>query len=341
MALLDICRIVLTVLVGMIFSPKRLPLRSWGSEYICRIAKRLGRESIGKPITWLRTRQELLKFSSPDLLKVKKEFKYVAGVGCVSYTPKHVDDSGTLIIYLHGGGYVTGSISVYATTMVRIALATKSKVIGPEYRLAPEHALPAAQDDCLAVTLAILNNIENRDKKVILMGDSAGGGLCLSTLRSLNTAKNIKTIDACVLMSPWLAATDAAADHAWFAHKNEKSDFLDRDILTYLIGMSYKDKKTQEHHLDLMDMDISLLPPLYIQAGSAEVFIKQISAFTARLKQAKADYQYDVFEHQFHVFQSFAPFVKEEVEAMNRIGEFVAGVRSASVFDGKLQSQAK
>ncbi len=324
MVTLDVFRIFILVLLSMFTSPSKLPQRSWGAEFVCRIYKCLVKESIGKPITWIRTRQERLTAFSFDMLKVNKSFKYVAGVAFTSFTPKQVDDSDTLIIYLHGGGYVVGSVAVYALTMARIALQTNAKVIAPEYRLAPEHALPAAQDDCLAVVLEILNDEANKDKKIILMGDSAGGGLCLATLKSLNNIDNEKNIDACVLISPWLVATD----NDRIEQKNEQYDVLGMDILSYIQGMIIKDKQTQEQYLNFMDMDVSILPPLYIQTGSVEVLGKQISEFAARLEQANADYQYDVFEHQFHVFQVFAPLVKEEVEAIKRIGSFVAGVEA-------------
>ena len=91
--------------------------------------------------------------------------------------------------------------------------------------------------------------------------------------------------------------------------------------------MFYKDQNAHGHLLDFMEMDTALLPPLYIQAGSAEVFIKQISAFCERLERAKHNYKYHVFEQQFHVFQTFGPFVKEEVEALKPIGEFVASLQ--------------
>ncbi len=323
MVTLDVFRIFIVVLLSMFTSPSKLPQRSWGGELVCRIFKRLTKESIGKPVTWIRTRQERLTAFSFDMLKVNKTFKYVAGVACTSFIPKQVNDSDTVIIYLHGGGYVVGSVAVYALTMARIALQTNAKVIAPEYRLAPEHALPAAQDDCLAVTLQILNDVANKDKKIILMGDSAGGGLCLATLKSLNNIDKVKNIDGCVLISPWLDATD----NTWVEQKNEQYDILGMDILSYIMGMIIKDKPIQEQYLKFMDMDVSNLPPLYIQAGSVEVLGKQISEFAARLEQANADYQYDVFEHQFHVFQVFAPLVKEEAEAIKRIGAFVAGVK--------------
>jgi len=321
MAILDVLRLLVITLASLIYSPNKLPLRSWGSEFIFRLGKRLIRESVGKPIGWLRKRQEILTFKSSQLLKVNKKFHYVNGVPCVTVVPKSVASPDTVIIYLHGGGYVFGSVSIYALTLARISLKTGAIVIAPDYRLAPEHPIPAPQEDCQSVAEAILKNSEYKDKKIILMGDSAGGGLCLSTINGLNSRTQEKSVNGCVLLSPFLASSD----NDWseiIELDNEKNDILDRAAFVHITNMF----RPNEQIVNLLNMNITNLPPLYIQAGGAEVLIKQITTFANRLEQENANYKFEVFEQQFHVFQIFAPLVKEEAIAIEKVAEFVRSI---------------
>jgi len=340
MALIDIVRISVLSFISMFGVRRKYPARSWSTELTFRLAKRLLRESVGKPISWLRARQNLLTLFSPALLNVTKTKTVIAGVKCSRLVPKSVADPTTVIVYLHGGGYVVGSPAYYNLTMAKIALASKACVIGVDYRLAPEHALPAAQDDCLAVTKALLASSSNqgdeqlKNKKIILMGDSAGAALCLSVIKRLSkeviaTSSSRNKVDACVLISPWLAAMDQTKLE--LAH--EESDMLDRVILKHWTETILKDKSIltdkaqQAEHLDFTEMDVSVLPPVYIQSAGAEVFNQQVLTFAERLKLAKVDYKHDVFDQQFHVFQTLSPLVREANNAILKIGTFVKSVR--------------
>jgi acetyl esterase/lipase len=283
------------------------------------------RESVGKPITWLRARQEWLTLYSPDRWKVIKKSEMLGKVACISMTPKQGGDSGALIIYFHGGGYVVGSAEGYSLCMAKIALASKAKVVGVEYRLAPEHALPAAQQDCLAVTQALIQM--NQGKKIILMGDSAGGGLCLATHNGLVALGLHQNISAMVLISPWLAPLDPQALEC----QHEASDILDSVVLAHWLKQFFRQDKTPRELVDFSDINTSVLPPLYIQAAGKEVFSKQIAVFVERLDRENAEHQYHVFDGQFHVFQTFSPLVREADKALNKIGDYVRSVGAGKV----------
>ena len=91
-----------------------------------------------------------------------------------------------VILYLHGGGYVAGSPLTHIGLAGRIARLTGLQVVLPEYRLAPEHPAPAAFDDATAAHAALLAKGWPADR-IILGGDSAGGGLALALLADLCT----------------------------------------------------------------------------------------------------------------------------------------------------------
>src|SRR5215471_14141241 len=106
------------------------------------------------------------------------------------------------VLYLHGGGYVLGSTKTHLDLMGRVSRAAKAKVLGLNYRLAPEHPFPAAVDDAVAGYRFLLAK-GAKPSRVALGGDSAGGGLAAATLVAIRDAK-LPNPGAGVLLSPWV-----------------------------------------------------------------------------------------------------------------------------------------
>ena len=96
--------------------------------------------------------------------------------------------SDRVILYLHGGGYVMGSIATHRATIARIARAAKARALAIDYRLAPEHKFPAAVEDSVAAYKWLLAQ-GYKPGKIVIAGDSAGGGLTLATLLSIRDAE--------------------------------------------------------------------------------------------------------------------------------------------------------
>jgi epsilon-lactone hydrolase len=325
-AIIDIVRVSLGAVVSMLVKRARLPERAWSSEFTFRLAKQLIDESKTQPVTWLRERQALLTLIDGDLFKVSCQSEVIGKVECLAVTPKNIISIDKTIIYLHGGGYTVGSAKAYRLTLAKLAVASQAKVIGVEYRRAPEHEIPAAQEDCLTVSEVLIEQYrETSEMALILMGDSAGGALCLATLNALANADMHKDIAACVLISPWISPLDSSV----LTVENEVSDILDRGITEHWKQNFYL-HEGQKVYLEQMDIDPAILPSLYIQAAGAEVFIGQIDSFVAGLKQAGCELRYEVFEGQFHVFQTFAPLVREANDAIGRIGEFLKAIKQGT-----------
>ena len=99
------------------------------------------------------------------------------------------------------------------------------------------------------------------------------------------------------------------------------TDILDRGITDHWKQNFYLDE-SQAIYLHQADVDLEILPPCYIQAAGSEVFIAQINDFSERLKGAGCQLEYEEFPGQFHVFQTFAPLVREAQGAINKIGAF-------------------
>ncbi len=118
-----------------------------------------------------------------------------------------------MIFYVHGGGYVSGSCSDHRAVVAKIVDGSQVKALLFEYRLAPEHPFPAALDDTLAAYHWLLDQGIS-PSRVVIVGESAGGGLCLATLLALRDL-GIPLPAAAVAMSPMtdLKLTGESAPH--------------------------------------------------------------------------------------------------------------------------------
>jgi acetyl esterase/lipase len=323
LAALDVFFTCLKVFVSCLLDREKLPKRSWRGEFIFRLAKSFLTRSIGKNYQWIRARQRMLTLYSPDLFKVKLEQTMLAGVSCIEIKPKKIPEPKKVIVYIHGGGYAVGSAQGYKLMGAKLALMCQAKVIMVDYRLVPDFALPAAQDDCYAVTDYVIGR--DADKKIILMGDSAGGALCLSTLKRLHDAQpeKVNKIAASVLISPWVAPLSFEN----LSLENEATDMLDRHITQYWVDTFYQNE-TQKDYVDFSNISSLGIPKdqwpkVYIQVAGAEVFFKQVQALSAQLDAFGVKHDIDNFEDQFHVFQTFSPVVPEASDALKGIATFL------------------
>src|SRR5260370_14758830 len=111
-------------------------------------------------------------------------------------------DAGRAGLYLHGGGYVIGSINTHRDLAARISRAAKARVLVIDYRLAPEHPFPAAVEDSVAAYRWMLASGLNASR-IAVAGDSAGGGLTVATLGAIRDAQ-LAQPHAGVCLSPWV-----------------------------------------------------------------------------------------------------------------------------------------
>jgi acetyl esterase/lipase len=225
--------------------------------------------------------------------------------------------SGTLL-YLHGGGFVLGSNGVFREWAARLARATSTRVLLVDYRLAPEHPYPAALDDVTATYLWLLQEgIE--PAKVLLAGDSAGGGLALSTLVSLRDAGHPLPAGA-ICISPW---TDLALTGDSIRDKAHVDPILSLRALETYAGYYAGAVERTEPLLSPLYADLRDLPPLLIQVGSEEILLADAARCAAKARRAGVDVTLETWEGMFHVFH-MVPFLRETKRALESIAAFVS-----------------
>ena len=221
-------------------------------------------------------------------------------------------------IHLHGGAYYMGSINSYRDFVARIGRAAGMRSLVIDYRLAPENPYPAALEDATSAYRWLL--AEGYDPaKIIISGDSAGGGLALSTLVSLRDAGDPLPAGA-VCLSPW---TDLALTGDSIKTK-EKADPINKLSFLEFSGPLYAGEyDLTDPLISPLYADFHGLPPLLVQVGTEEVLLDDSTRLAERARAAGVDVTLEVWKGMVHVFQSNARIVPEACQALEKIGLFM------------------
>ena len=223
-----------------------------------------------------------------------------------------------VLLYVHGGGYVIGSLASHRHQVAALSQATGIAALSLDYRCAPEHPFPAAVDDTVSAYQSLLAS-GIAPNRIVVAGDSAGGGLTVATLLALRE-RGLPQAAAGVCISPWVDLTMTAES---YTTKAAVDPVVTREGVT---GMSQAYLQGQDAHTPLASplfADLSGLPPLLIQVGTAEVLLDDSIKLEANAKAAGVDVTLEVWDEMIHVWHFFYPMLSEGREAIARIGEFV------------------
>ncbi len=223
-----------------------------------------------------------------------------------------------VILFLHGGGYVIGSIQTHRSMIARLSRAAGARTLAIEYRLAPEHPFPAAVEDATAAYRWLLAQ-DVDPARLVICGDSAGGGLAVATLVSLRDAG--ETLPAAgVLLSPW---TDLAATGDSLTTNAERDPLVQREGLENMARMYLGDADPRTPLASPLYADLDGLPPLLIHAGAAEAILDDSVRLDQRARAAGVESILEVWDDMVHVWHYFADMLPEGRAAIDRIGEFI------------------
>jgi epsilon-lactone hydrolase len=223
----------------------------------------------------------------------------------------------SVILYLHGGAYALGSINIHREYLSRLTLATQQKVLAINYRLAPEHPFPAALEDSLMAYRWLLSQGFDSSNMVIA-GDSAGGGLTLSTLVSLRDAGD--PLPACaVCISPWVDLT-LSTKSIWT--KAPDDPLLSSNILKVYSKYYAGDFETNLPLISPLFADLRGLPPLLIHVGTNEILLDEAIQISENARLAGVDLTLETWEGMFHVFQILS-FIPETQRSLDNIAKFI------------------
>ena len=223
-----------------------------------------------------------------------------------------------VILYLHGGGYVMGSINTHREMVSHLSREAKARVLIIDYRLAPEHPFPAAVEDSTAAFRWLL--METIDPgRIVMAGDSAGGGLTVATLVALRDGGDPMPA-AAVCLSPWV---DMEAMGQSMTTKAEEDPMVQREDIIKL-GEAYLGGADARTPLAApLYADLAGLPPMLIQVGTSETLLDDAVRLAERAKRAGVDVTLEPWEEMIHVWQYYASMVPEAKKAIKGIGRFI------------------
>lgn len=228
----------------------------------------------------------------------------------------------TAILYLHGGGYVIGSIATHRELAGRISRASGARVLVAGYRLGPEDPFPAAVDDAVACYRWLLSQ-GIAASNLAIAGDSAGGGLTMATSLALRDAE--VELPACaVCLSPWV---DLQQTGASMAERSALDPMVQKDTLDEMAALYLNGADARQPLASPLNGDLAGLPPLLIQVGTSETLYDDSVRLAERAREAGVDVALEPWDEMIHVFQIFP--TPEAQQAVDRIGEFVKA-RTAS-----------
>jgi epsilon-lactone hydrolase len=223
-----------------------------------------------------------------------------------------------VVLYLHGGGYVIGSLASHRQLVAYLARAAGARMLSIAYRLAPEHPFPAAVEDAAAAYRWLRGEAGVDPVHIAIAGDSAGGGLAVATLLALRDA-GIRLPACGMCISPW---ADLTCSSATYETKAATDPMIPREEIEEFASLYLGGADPRTPLASPVFADLTGLPPLLIQVGTEEVLLDDARALDRRARACGVDSTLEVWQDMIHVWHAFSPMLQEGRAAIARMGEY-------------------
>ena len=224
-----------------------------------------------------------------------------------------------VMLFFHGGGYTIGTLASYRNFTGNLARGTGARLLAVGYRLAPEHPFPAALEDAVT-SYRWLIDAGVPPHRIVIAGDSAGGGLALAAAVALRD-RGYPLPAAIVAICP---STDLAKEGASVRERAHLDPIVNYES-SMAHALRYVGKKDDLKHplASPLYADLHGLPPILILVGTHESLFDDSTRFAAKAEAAGVEVELDIWEEMIHVWPLFADILPEGREAIEKIGNYV------------------
>lgn len=227
-------------------------------------------------------------------------------------------EGGPVVLWFHGGAYCFGSARSHRAMAAALAVRSGAGAVLPDYRLAPEHRFPAAAEDALTAWRALVDG-GVAPGRIVLGGDSAGGGLALGLLHTL-IGEGAALPGAVVLFSPW---TDLELTGASLS-ENARTEALLPVARIVEIRDTYVDADAAgDPRVSPLRGEFRGAPPVLIQASRSEILRDDSLRMAERLEAHGVEVTLQMWERTPHVWQLFHGWLPEANAALDMAGDWV------------------
>lgn len=269
------------------------------------------------PLEVMRKGMEKVAFKAADDIQV--ESVTVAGRAAEWVRAPGVQ-AGRAILYLHGGGYVMGSINTHRSLVGEISRAAQAAALLVDYRLAPEDPFPAAVEDGVAAYRWLLEQ-GFTPQNLSIAGDSAGGGLALATLVSARD-QGLSMPASAVPISPW---SDLTCTNESYTTRAEADPMIAPGGINKMAGRYLNGAEAKHPYASPNLANLKGLPPLLIHVGRDEVLLDDSIKLDQKAKADGVSSTLEIWDDMIHVWHAFHPMLPEGKQAIARVGEFMRG----------------
>jgi len=224
-----------------------------------------------------------------------------------------------VVLYLHGGGFIACSPETHRSLVGSIVRRLGGSAYVPAYRLAPEYPFPAALHDARAAYDFVLRDVGIAPSRLVIAGDSAGGGLALALALMLRD-DGVALPSAIVALSPW---TDFAATGGSLDENSERCAMFAGETIRRAARFYAGDADPTQPLLSPLYGDYRGLPPILIHASDDEVLRDDGVRVADRARAAGVDVELQLWHHVPHVWQFFAAVLPEARESLDVMAAFV------------------
>ncbi len=222
------------------------------------------------------------------------------------------------VVYLHGGAYTMGSCTTHRALASRIAIASQTPALLPEFRLAPEYPFPAALEDGVAIYRWLIEQGIS-PQKMVIAGDSSGGGLAIA-LTVLLRDKDVPLPAAITCLSPW---ADLELTGESLTTRAQVDPMCSLKESQYHAAHYIGKHNARAPLVSPIYADLHGLPPILIQAGDREILLSDAIRLTERARKDGVGAELEVWDGMWHVWHLFARYVPEGQRAIDKIGAFI------------------